>query len=181
MNEINYEISASSSVNFREKQSVIENDTLLQHVIGDLTLGFSNSNSVESIQVDKRNYNDIEKIQNEINIQALERLIYSLLKEGNTLKAKKTLEEFSEISSPLLDKWTDAISRLANKKSGKASLSKNEIEDESKWIKKYSNKFTSQWVALISGKVIAANSNLKKLREEVERFKNTDNVTFLKL
>lgn len=183
MKESDIDESVNNSINSHEREcySVNDIDLLRYYPAASQNLNFSGSNSVSSVQAENLNFIGAEKIIEDSNVLALERLVYSLLVDGHTKKAKDALEEFSDVSSPQLEKWKNAFSRVPNIKPRKASLKKDEIKNEAKWIKENNSKFISQWVALISGEVIASASSLEKLRKELGSHGNTGNVTFLKL
>ncbi len=137
--------------------------------------------SNSSVYIENESYSDMEQIKDEFNIKALERMILSLIKEGKTIEAKSIIKEFNNYSSPLINKWKIAFSKPLKNTNRTASLKKNEIEIESQLIAENKNNFTSQWVALMAGKLIAANDNLLELKKEIKLLNVIDDVTFLKL
>lgn len=142
---------------------------------------FLNTNSAPSINKETYSYYDAENLKEEYYTMLLERLVYSLLKEGKTSEAKKLLIQYDNYSSPLIDKWKKAFSRHFVTEMRKASLEKDEVEKESAWIKREGKKFVSKWVALVSGKVYATGDNLDNLKKELDQLDKKENITFLKL
>ena len=163
MKETDINVYVNSSVNLHERKNYSVNDKNLQryYPVAIQNVNFFSSNSASSVQTENINSSGAEKIIEDSNVLALERLVYSLLVDGHTKKAREALEEFGDISSPQLEKWKNAFSRVPNVRPRKASLKKNEIKKESKWIRENSSKFISQWVALISGEVVASASSLE--------------------
>lgn len=114
-------------------------------------------------------------------MEVLERLIYSLLKEGNLKEAKCVIEEFRCYSSPLLDKWQKALTRPSKKNNKIASLKKGEMENDFNLISRYREKYRNQWVALVGNKIIASNNSLSGLKKQMKTIDTGDDITFLKL
>jgi hypothetical protein len=171
------------SVMFQERKPVLENNSTLtwNHVVNTQISTLDNVNSVSSIQKDNLNYINIEKLNEDHHVIALERQVYTFISAGRTKEAKELLEKSVQYSSPLIDKWKKAFSILSTKNNNIASLQKNEIENESKWIRKNSKYFVSKWVALIAGDLVASNDRLEDLKQDVESINRGGNVTFLKL
>jgi len=140
-----------------------------------------NQNSNTSAQIEENNYSDTEQTKESHYVSALEQLLYSLLKEGNTNEAKTILEKFNDYSSPLIDKWKASFSKSSPPKNVTASLKKDEIEKESKLIKRYKNNYISQWIALAEDKIIASNNSLSELKKEIKSLHLGADITFLKL
>ncbi len=134
-----------------------------------------------SVHIEKTSHSSPESTIHNYKVNALEQLLYSLLKEGNTTEAKSVLEKFKNYSSPLIDKWKASFSKSSPKKNTTASLKKDEIEIESKLIKKYKNNYISQWVALVSEKIVASNNDLSELKKEIKSLHMSGDITFLKL
>ncbi|MCI5223510.1 MAG: hypothetical protein D3924_12780 [Candidatus Electrothrix sp. AR4] len=127
------------------------------------------------------NYPHVDEVINDFMVKKLESLMYSLLKEGNTKKARDVIEEFADYSSPLLDKWKKSLTRPLRKLNKTASLRKGEIEMEAKLISRYKEKYRSQWVALVDNEIVASNINLLDLKKEIKAIGIGYEITLLKL
>lgn len=144
------------------------------------SIGDFETSSLPSVESDEKNINFAE-FTRELSVKAMERHVFDLLNEGKYEEVRNYLEEMNKISSPLLNKWKKAFCRTIQKRTGRASLDKNDIKNDSETIKTYKNKYASKWVALKSGRVIDANESLDNLRNDIKRFGTIDKVTFLKL
>ena len=141
----------------------------------------TNDNGNYSVSIEGENYLNFEQLKLEYDTKAFENLIYQLLRDGNTNEAKSVLNEFKHYSSPLIDKWRKSLFVLGKKRNLNASLDVDEIKKDSKLLRKYKNIFPSKWIALSSNKIIASNSDLSELKNEVKSLKLNDDITFLKL
>lgn len=122
-----------------------------------------------------------ELLDYEQKINSLEILVHGIIRKGKISEAKSIINEFTSYSSPLIDKWRAAFSRPEKKELRPASLKKNEIETDSKIIDKYSEKLSSQWIAISEGNLVAHNFDLNSLKKEIKAITLSDNVTFIKL
>jgi len=141
----------------------------------------TSDNGNYSVSVKGENYLNVEHLKLEYETKALENLIYRLLRDGNTNEAKSALNKFKHCSSPLIDKWRKSLFVLEKKRNLNASLNVDEIKKDSKLLRKYKNIFPYKWIALSSNKIIASNSDLSELKNEVKSLKLNDDITFLKL
>lgn len=114
-------------------------------------------------------------------INAIERHVFQLIKEGNLNQVTKLLEQYSDVDSSLLTKWTKIFRRSKNNKPDKKSLKHDEISNDSLWLKNNSKFYISKWVALKDGKFIGANENLNKLKEEINNKGELKKITYIKL
>lgn len=125
--------------------------------------------------------NNFTEEANELLIKLKERHVFELISEGKYQDVKKYLDDLDDVSSPLLKKWKNAFCREIKKRTWKASLTKDDIKNDSELIEFYKEKYSSHWIAIKSGVLIDANKNLESLRKAISQFGNLEKVTFLKL
>ena len=170
-----------SSINFdRLRIKSTENQLNIIHIENLTSFGNINSNSF-IVKINKYPVGPASNMSNDMRIKAAERLLFELITKGNLSEVKKILENLTEISSPLLEKWRKAFCRQPIQKKGKASLEKGEMLKEQRLINKYLKNISSKWIALIDSNEFAINDDLESLKKDLKMNKCNKGITFIKV
>lgn len=178
-------------MNIYEIRSFSDSDDLVFSSKTKVWTNISSDNSLTSfdnvdsntIFVEKNNYNVnfALELYDDLRVKAIELFLYELILNGDIKKVREILEKLPELPSPLIKKWNKAFCRESIKKSGKSSLKHGEINKEKKLIENQLKNFLSGWVAINDGTVVGWRTDLKSLKDDLEKEKNIKSVTFLKI
>ena len=178
-----YDLYSNNSVTYDlvSSSSIIDKVASYNSVKDEVFPVVKDTSSAPSINEVDLTYYDPDSKKTEHYTMILEKLVYSLLKEGKSNDAKILLKQYTQYTSPLIDRWKKVLSKKLVTEARKASLNKDEIVNETEWIKRDGKKYYSKWVALVSGTFFASGDNLENLKKELDRLNKKENVTFLKL